>query len=292
MSRCHTCGKTEPGQAVCLTCGKTYCEEHIDRRCHHCFADPGSREEMRMAETYSRDSFDGTPTYYKDDGFDERSAEIIRNKKKMEKPGLLKTLFSSPTLCIVILCILVFGITQLSALYSNELYYRLYAGLACWPDFILQRPWSLITYMFCHRDLVHLAVNMLTFYGFGLYLEKRIGKVPFLLIYFASGIISAIGFSLFSSNPVIGASGAVMGILAATAVINPDIKVLLYFIIPLKIKYVVVLFAALDLILNFATPNDSIAHIAHLSGILVGIIAGYICMKREKNRTRNTQWQR
>ena len=67
MSRCHTCGKTEPRQAVCLTCGKTYCEEHIDRRCHHCFADPGSHEEMRMAETYSRDSFDGTPTYYKDD---------------------------------------------------------------------------------------------------------------------------------------------------------------------------------------------------------------------------------
>lgn len=273
MSKCHVCGKAEPGQAVCLTCGKTYCSEHIDRRCHHCFLDPDAPADVKAA--YSASPFRETPSYFEEDGFDERTREAIRNKKKMENPNIFKTIFSSPTICIIILCALIFIATRFSA----ELLY----GMLYIPKEVLQRPWSLITYMFLHKDLTHLFFNMFTLFFFGLYLEKRIGHKIFLFIYLLSGIISALGFSIFSANPLLGASGAVLGILAATAAIDPNMKIIVYFI-PMKIKYAIVLFMILDLLLNVITPNDSIAHMAHFSGIVVGYALGYLYLQQEKKR--------
>lgn len=271
MSKCHECGKTETGQAVCLTCGKTYCTEHIDRYRHHCFLGPG----VPADRTSFREASDKeTAAFFEEDGFDARTREAIRRKEKMEKPDIFKTILSSPTLCIIILCVLLYIATRSSA--------SLFYGMLYFPDDVLTRPWTLITYMFHHADLMHLIFNMFTLFFFGTYLEKRIGTKMFLFVYFLSGIVSALGFSIFSSNPLLGASGAVLGILAATAAVDPNMKVLVYFI-PMKIKYAVVLFMILDLVLNF-TANDSVAHMAHCSGIVIGYVLGYLYILREKKR--------
>lgn len=117
---------------------------------------------------------------------------------------------------------------------------------------------------------------------FGPELERRAGKNIFLNVFFASGIVAAIGYSLTSSSgyPVIGASGAIMGVFAALAIIAPDIKVYVYFV-PMKITYALVLFALLDFALLGA--NDMVAHTAHLSGLVVGVLMG-VRIKRSQLR--------
>lgn len=91
------------------------------------------------------------------------------------------------------------------------------------------------------------------------------------MIFFASGVIAGIGHSLTSITPVLGASGALYGVFGALAVIEPRMTVYVYFI-PMKISMAVVLFALMDFLL--IGSGDMIAHAAHLSGLLVGLIAG------------------
>jgi len=117
-------------------------------------------------------------------------------------------------------------------------------------------------------------------------LEKRIGKDLFLYVYFIAGIVAALGYSITSTAgyPIVGASGAIMGVFAALTVLAPEMEVYVYFI-PMKIKYALVLFVLLDFMLLNA--NDMVAHTAHLSGVLVGIYMGYRIKKTIVQRSRN-----
>jgi membrane associated rhomboid family serine protease len=81
-----------------------------------------------------------------------------------------------------------------------------------------------------------------------------------------------------SSNPMLGASGALYGVLGCLAIMAPEIRVLLFFVIPLSIKYAVILFALIDFMMMGS--GDSIAHMAHLSGLVVGLIFGYMLKGR------------
>jgi membrane associated rhomboid family serine protease len=111
---------------------------------------------------------------------------------------------------------------------------------------------------------------------FGPELERRVGGKKFLLIYFISGLVAALGYSFWTlfegtNQPAIGASGALMGIFACLAILAPDITVYVYFI-PMKITYALIFFALLDLFLS--SSGDLIAHSAHLSGVVAGLVIG------------------
>jgi len=138
----------------------------------------------------------------------------------------------------------------------------------------LRAPWTLLTYMFVHAGLLHLAANMLVLYLFGTAVEARMGSRHFFLFYLYCGVgaaLFALGLSqLTPLVPFIGASGAVMGVALAFAAYWPDADVMVFPIpIPIKARTLIIVLALIDLVLARVT-SDGIAHEAHLGGLLFG----------------------
>jgi membrane associated rhomboid family serine protease len=153
-----------------------------------------------------------------------------------------------------------------------------YGYLALNQDYLTQRPWTLLTHMFVHANFDHLFWNMLFLFFFGMELERRVGENKFIQIYILSGIVAAIGQMMISSGSLVGASGALYGVMGCLAIIAPEIRVLLFFVIPLSIRAAVVLFALLDFLTMGSA--DNIAHMAHITGLLVGLAYGQMMKKQ------------
>jgi membrane associated rhomboid family serine protease len=156
----------------------------------------------------------------------------------------------------------------------------LFSLLALVPAWIVSRPWTLVTYMFLHGGFWHLAFNMLVLYFFGPRLESRLGSRVFLQLYFVSGVVAGLVSvivpfvipSFSTMTAVVGASGALYGVLFAFAQYWPDERILIIPIpIPIRIRTMVILatlFAVGGMALEIAGSPQSIAHHAHLGGFL------------------------
>lgn len=153
-------------------------------------------------------------------------------------------------------------------------------------------PTQLITYMFLHSNagFSHLFFNMFALWMFGMMVENVWGARRFLTYYLVTGIgagivhiiylwivIASEGYSLsdFAGYPnlpsVVGASGAIYGVLVAYGYLFPNSYVNIYFFIPVKAKYFVLILIGIDLVFGF-TGSDNVAHFAHLGGALVGFL--------------------
>lgn len=136
------------------------------------------------------------------------------------------------------------------------------------------KPWGVVTYLFVHSGIIHLATNMLALYLFGTAVENRMGSRSFLLYYLYCGIGAAL-FSLFLSlfmpqAPFVGASGAVLGVAVAFAMYWPDAEIIVFPIpVPIKARLLVILLAAMDVIAARWFPGGT-AHEAHIGGMLAG----------------------
>lgn len=171
-------------------------------------------------------------------------------------------------------------------------------GLHYWQSdkFVVSQ---LVKYMFLHdtSSLFHLFFNMFALYMFGKNIEYIWGTKKFLLFYFVTGIGAAIVQQItwsFDFVPIansttevlqlknmvlnqpitVGASGAVFGILLAFAMLFPDARIMLLFLpVPIKARYFVIFYGAMELFLGVSNfQGDSIAHFAHLGGILFGLV--------------------
>jgi membrane associated rhomboid family serine protease len=147
-------------------------------------------------------------------------------------------------------------------------------ALALDPAGFLRQPWGAVSYLFVHGGILHLATNMLGLYLFGTAVEARMGSKPFLFYYFYCGIgaaLTAVLLSLISHQaPVVGASGAVLGVAVAFAIYWPDAEILVFPIpVPIRARTLVIGLAVLDLV--FAQlVHDGVAHEAHLGGMAAG----------------------
>ncbi|MES2130720.1 MAG: rhomboid family intramembrane serine protease [Bacteroidota bacterium] len=150
------------------------------------------------------------------------------------------------------------------------------------------KPHQFITHMFMHADLRHLFFNMLGLYMFGSLLESVWGSKRFINFYLLCGIFAALSQLLFcyvSGQPAIllGASGAVSGLLGATGVLFPNREVYLYFF-PVKVKYLVPFFFAVSWYSGYQSlTGDNTAHFAHVGGLVAGIIIVLIWNKTNRN---------
>jgi membrane associated rhomboid family serine protease len=145
------------------------------------------------------------------------------------------------------------------------------------PALVIRRYylWQLVTYMFLHGSFLHLGFNMFILWMFGSELEARWGRNEFLRFYFITGIGAGLVYALVRLNsyvPTIGASGAIFGLLLAYGLTFPNRYVYLYFFIPIKAKFLVIIFGALEFFAAFAGARDNIAHFAHLGGLAVGLL--------------------
>jgi len=149
-------------------------------------------------------------------------------------------------------------------------------------------PWQLVTYQFMHAGIMHLLFNM--FFGlwmFGMEIEHLWGPKKFLFFYLMCGVVAGIAhlsLAPIMDRPsiVIGASGAVYGVLVAFGMMFPDRYIYLYFLIPVKVKYFVIVLIILGLF-SLGQPTD-VANLAHLGGALAGYVYLLYDMKRIPGR--------
>ena len=176
------------------------------------------------------------------------------------------------------------------------------------------RPHQVITHMFMHGGVAHLLFNMLALWMFGSILENVWGSKRFLIFYILCGLGAAFlhlgvlyvemadKFALYNqyvgrvadtealenlraylNSPTVGASGAVFGCLAAFGYLFPNSVIYLYFFIPMKAKWFVILYAGLELWLGVKnSAGDNVAHWAHLGGALVGFLLVLYWNKRNR----------
>jgi len=157
--------------------------------------------------------------------------------------------------------------------YGSLREYILYFG-AFFPTSPLE-VWRYVSYMFIHFDFMHFFFNMLMLWMFGSEVAEWMGTRHFVSMYFFCGIFAAL-FSFFmcllglTNNPIIGASGALMGVFVAYYKFFPERMLLMFFVIPMKIKHAIWVMIALDIL--FANSGDAIAHFAHLGGVVAGFL--------------------
>lgn len=141
------------------------------------------------------------------------------------------------------------------------------------PILVAYRPWTLFTYMFLHAGLMHLVFNMIGLYFFGPRLEQRLGGRQFLWLYFLSGITGALlSFPFTPRVAIVGASGAVFGVLMGFALYWPREKIYIWGVLPIESRVLVIILAMLALSGGFGGSGGNVAHFAHLGGFLGGFL--------------------
>src|SRR6185312_6221906 len=139
----------------------------------------------------------------------------------------------------------------------------------------LFKPYQLVTHMFAHspNNYFHIIFNMYALWLFGSSLERLWGGKRFLIFYFICGIAAGLTQMFFvSQGEAIGASGAIMGLLAAFAYTYPNIQFYILPIpFPIKAKYLALIYAAID-IFGGVSGGGNVAHFAHLGGLAMGFI--------------------
>lgn len=153
------------------------------------------------------------------------------------------------------------------------------------------KPWQILTHMFMHGGFWHIFFNMYSLLMFGSILERSLGPKKYLIFYFATGLgavalhtgVEWLQARVFIANgiaqayqqllvtPTLGASGAIYGVLIGFAMLYPQARLTLIFPpIPMTAKWLVIIFAAIELFSGINGIQDGVAHFAHLGGMLFG----------------------
>jgi len=192
-----------------------------------------------------------------------------------------KSIYSNSITKIIAVNIAIFAVQ--SFFFTGETLSKFFYYFGLVPALVTTKGyvWQFFSYMFLHGGFWHIFFNMYALLIFGIPIEQAWGTKRFLKYYLFTGI--GAGFTIFVINgfmhnsssmiPTIGASGAVFGILLAFGVMFPDTELLLFFIIPVKAKYLVILYGIFTLsALLSSETGGNISHAGHLGGLIFGIL--------------------
>jgi membrane associated rhomboid family serine protease len=144
-------------------------------------------------------------------------------------------------------------------------------ALVLYPAASFVRPWTIVTYMFLHGGVMHLLLNMLGLYVTGPRVEQRLGSNRFITLYMISGISGALLSFVFARNSlIVGASGALFGVMLAFARFWPRDQFLIWGIVPVEARWLVVGYTVLSLLGAGGIGGAGVAHFAHLGGFVGG----------------------
>ena len=139
--------------------------------------------------------------------------------------------------------------------------------------------WQLVTYMFLHAGFWHILFNMFALWMFGCELERTWGSRRFLYYYFITGIgagLTVVLLSPFSPVATVGASGAIYGVLLAYGLLFPNriilVPIFFFFFFPVPAKILVMILGGIAFLSALSMPGDTISHVAHLGGLVVGFL--------------------
>ncbi len=165
------------------------------------------------------------------------------------------------------------------------------------PAQVLTRPWTLLTYQFLHGGVSHIFFNMLALFFFGPKLEALLGSKSFLRMYLLAGLVGALVHILWTVLtmsqgslyvPMVGASAAVYGVLFGYARYWPRDRVMIWFVIPVQVRFLVIFFTLLSLWLGLGGVGGGVAHFAHLGGFL----GGWLYLRWRATRSAAAQFRR
>jgi len=307
MGDCSKCGK-KAMTFTCRYCGEKFCSEHRLPENHDC---KGLDEEVEKEKEQSKEQW-----FEDKESKEQQETRTVTASTRKSTPGLgksiINTLKSNYTLSIILVTSIAFFMQYLVPGFSQLLLLDPHLSS------ILYKPWTLVTVMLLHGGLFHLLANMITFYFFGTPVEKAVGGKELLKLYVGAGIVASLGFigfrnllfSIYGSEIAaktlfgmqfasmntlglaVGASGAVVAFVGAVAMLYPEAEVLLYFIIPMKIKTAVYAFGGLEAfnliakLLGYSLPViGNFASSAHLAGLLIGLWYGRKLRDRHRKRT-------
>lgn len=319
MAECSECGKKSMS-FTCRYCGEKFCSEHRLPENHQCEGlETGKKEE------YS--SSGSTDEKWFDEKFSGDKTSGVKKSPEFEKPTFLnetkRILKSNITVLIILITGLSFMVHEASpalkefmtlspALSQAAVDATNTALQQAGANFEIQKafwdaPWSLFTIMLVHANLLHLLANMITFYFFGTAVEKAVGGFKLLKIYILAGFSASVVYLIFrnliyqiqgpvpsylSLAPAVGASGAVIAMFSIVAMLYPEAEVLLYFIIPMKIKTAFNFFVGLEtlnllaILAGIRLPViGGFASSAHLAGLAVGLYYGKKLREKHSQRT-------
>ncbi len=179
-------------------------------------------------------------------------------------------MFKSVTLVLILICLIFFFLESLP--YFIEALYFI-------PSQAFERPWTFVTSIFLHADFTHLIFNMFGLFMFGLYLERKISKKDYIIIFLLAGVVGNFGYMITTLNkniPAVGASGAIYGIMGCLAILEPYATVYVGYL-PMPMIVAAFFWAFMEFIGVFIPSN--IAHGSHLFGLIVGIAFGIYMRK-------------
>ncbi len=186
--------------------------------------------------------------------------------------------YSNAAAIIAVINIIAFGVVTF-------LFPRLLYVFSLIPSMVLYRHWywQFVTYMFMHGGIWHLLFNMLALFMFGSPVERRIGTREFVLFYFLVGTLSGIAsyfFFYFTGQNImlLGASGAIYGVMLLFSVFFPSAGVLLFGIIPMRASMLVLLYFFIEFF-GSVFSSGSIGHATHLFGLLFAFLYVMIRMR-------------
>ena len=156
------------------------------------------------------------------------------------------------------------------------------------PARVLQTPWTPLTYMFAHGGLAHIAFNMLALWIFGPRVEERLGSSRFITLYLISGFAGALLSALTPYVAIVGASGAIFGVLLAYARYWPRDKLFIYGVLPVEARWLVLAYVLMALLGARGIGSAGVANFAHLGGFLGAAIYLYIIEHARKRMVKST----
>ncbi|GAA0292409.1 rhomboid family intramembrane serine protease [Halarchaeum salinum] len=266
MATCDRCGKQVGMPYRCRFCGGTYCEDHRLPENHECpgldeWNDPagvfgpeetGREEKSRVGRAVESVGATGGPLSY------------VRGNVSFVFLGLM-----------VVVTALRYALPALglSPLAVQNLFTLNTTNLA-WVY-----PW--FTSIFAHNGFTHLFFNGLVLYFFGPTVERRVGSGRFAALFLGAGVLAGLAQVVSAAflgqyTAVLGASGAIMAVMGVLTVLNPSLRVYIYFILPVPLWLFTLGFAAYSLFVTSVggIGSGGVAQVAHLAGLAVGLLYG------------------
>lgn len=157
-------------------------------------------------------------------------------------------------------------------------------------------PWQLLTYMFVHVQVLHLAFNMLVLWWAAPPLEERWGTASFWKFYLTVGISAGLIHALvtfltgYESGPLIGASGALYGVMLAFAAYYPEVVVYVWGVFPMKIKHLIIVAIIFEFMATAGgTGESNVSNLTHLTGLAIAYV--YLSIRHREWNIRRWQWR-
>ena len=288
MARCDECGVDENMPYQCRRCGQTFCADHRLPENHDCpglddWNDPGG-----VFDSGFDDSVEGG-------GRTSKAKGMVDKVTGTGGPlGYFRGNMAYTMLAVMWITFILQWLTILLA--GGGLHQTLFVLRPAFPEYV----WTWVTSVFAHSptNFFHIVFNSMVIFFFGPLVERYVGSKKFALLFVGSGVLAGLSQTALtilettvtpSTAGVLGASGAALAIMGVLTILNPKLKVLIYFIIPAPIWLLTLVTAAVSVFFigTGQAGGAGIAHGAHLVGLAVGLAYGEYIKRTQNVRTQS-----